>query len=432
MTMTRRQFTKSLGAGIVLLPFLNSPLRAATTAAPRRLIIITSLGTNNTLWTPKSAPGQALQLQTMTQPLSTVADNILMVDGLSMVNPTEGHTTPQTLTGKTFDNAYGPSTMSVDAYIAAKLGAQTKLPSLLLGWQAKNESQFWANGTRVPPNDSPINAWQTAFGGSATTAPTTSSGTKLPRTSILNLVTSQIKSLQNTLGSAAKQRLDNHLTSISELEQNLSAPLSGSCTPPAQPTLSGDPEADTNTDAVAQAHQSLAVAALSCDVTRIIGMQWGVSNQQYLGVPNVMGDEHSFVHSGSGFYPQLMAAEEYLCTWFANLVTALKKTPDPLASGSSLLDNTLVMWTRDISDGPDHKQYSMPYILAGATGYLKTQMGGNYFTYGGSDPSNTTGRPHQRLLLNLCDWMGVSDYTNFGTVSTLGAGDQQPLTDLKV
>jgi hypothetical protein len=173
------------------------------------------------------------------------------------------------------------------------------------------------------------------------------------------------------------------------------------------------------------------VAALQCDATRVVGMQFGVSNRQYLGVPGVMVDEHSMVHSADVGLAGLQAAEAYLCQWFAKLVTTLGQTPDPMTPGSSLLDNTFILWTRDIGDGPDHKQFSMPYVLAGAKGYLKTQAGGVYRTYGGVDATNVTGAPHQRLLLNLCEWMGITTYTDFGDVAKLAPADQQPLADLK-
>lgn len=432
--MSRRTFAQSLGAGIFLLPFL-SPKAWATnqklTGAPKRVIIITSLGTDYSLWRPQSQVGQPLILPPSLQPLSAIADRIVLADGLSFPNPSEGHSTPQTLSGFTFANGYGPNASSVDQYLAAKIGTTTKLPSLLLGWQAKNEGQFWQGGRRLTPLDTPSDAWQLAFS-SAAPAATTTTPSSVPNQKIWDLISAQLTDLEKTLGNDAKARLNDHLASLAALEKNASGGgLVAGCALPTEPTLGGaDADADPSSDVVSNAHIDLITAALACDVTRVVGMQWGVSNRQYIA-GTVADDEHSAVHSGQYGQQKLVGAEAYLCTWFAKLVTTLANTADPMASGSTLLDNTLILWTRDIGDGPTHMQYSMPYVLAGGTGYLKTSKGGAYYNYGGDNASRTVGKPHQRLLLNLCEFMGIASATDFGTVSKLAAGDQSPLQDLK-
>lgn len=435
MSMSRREFAKALGAGIALLPFVSLKAFAAPqklTTTPKRVVIITSLGTNYSLWRPLSAAGAPLSLPASLQPLAAVADRLILADGLSFPNPSEGHSTPQTLSGFTFANGYGPNASSVDQYLAAKVGAGNKLPSLLLGWQAKNEGQFWQGGRRLTPLDTPSDAWQVAFSGAATAGTSTSAST-LPRQRIWDLVAAQLGDVQKSLGTDARARLNDHLTSLAALEKNaMGGTLAAGCSAPSQPSLGGvDPEADTSTDAVVGAQIDLITATLACDVTRVVGMQWGVSNRQYIAA-GVQDDEHSAVHSGQYGQDKLIKAEAYLSTWFAKLVTSLAAMPDPMDPGHTLLDNTIILWTRDIGDGPTHTQYSMPYVMAGGTGYLKTAQGGVYHAFGGDNASLTVGKPHQRLLLNLCEFMGVPLATDFGTVSKLAAADQGPLQEIKV
>lgn len=439
MSMSRRDFAKRLGAGIFLLPFISTKAFAASqklTSTPKRVIIITSLGTVHSLWKPVSAPGKPLILPASLQPLSSIADRIVLADGLSFPNPSEGHSTPQTLSGFTFSNGYGPNASSVDQYLAGKLGQATKLPSLLVGWQAKNEGQFWQGGRRLTPLDTPSDAWQVAFANAAA-APKAPSATgtqeaEVPRQRIWDLVAAQLGDVQKTLGKDAKARLNDHLTSLAALEKSASGASLAACTAPLEPTLNGaDAQADGSSDVVTDAQVDLIVAALACDVTRVVGMQWGVSNRQYIA-GDVDDDEHSAVHSGQWGEAKLIKAEAYLSAWYAKLVTRLAAMPDPMDPGHTLLDNTLILWTRDIGDGPTHMQYSMPYVLAGGTGYLKTQAGGSYYNYGGDNATQTVGKPHQRLLLNLCEFMGVPSATDFGTVAKLAAGEQSPLQDLKV
>ena len=81
-------------------------------------------------------------------------------------------------------------------------------------------------------------------------------------------------------------------------------------------------------------------------------------------------------------------------------------------------------------------------ILAGGTGYLNTRPGGAYYNYGGYDawpgsdkiPKLSTeqvrGAPHQRLLLNLIAYMGITKPETFGTVSALDGAQRRPLQEI--
>jgi hypothetical protein len=101
------------------------------------------------------------------------------------------------------------------------------------------------------------------------------------------------------------------------------------------------------------------------------------------------------------------------------MVTALATTPDPLDSTKMLLDNTLVLWARDMGDASAHDQKSMRFVLAGGNGgYLKTAKGGRYI--------KSTER-HERILLNCCEALGVSDYSGFGDPK---CPNKSPLTDI--
>jgi len=99
--------------------------------------------------------------------------------------------------------------------------------------------------------------------------------------------------------------------------------------------------------------------------------------------------------------------EAYLATQFVSIINALKAVPDPLGTGGqTLFDNTLLVWARDMGDAQNHNQQSMRFVLASGTGgYLKTASGGRYVA--------STER-HERILLNACEAMGVTEYTGFG------------------
>lgn len=441
--MDRRHFAKHLAAAAVLAPFapLLAPRRvraAATGAAPRRLVVVVSLGADNILWKPTQAPGQRLALPNILAPLAPIADQLVLADGLSFANPLEGHSTPQTLTGFTFANGYGPSCNSVDQVIAGQVGRGQRSPSLLLGWQANGESQFWSAGRRLTTLDNPSEAWQSAFGGLG--APPAVGATDVAAGGVANvrrdetwaLVRKQAERMAAQLTGDERARLQSHVNSMASLlARGSAAAAPQGCAVPATPALNGaDPKADANQVLVSAAHAGLIPAALACDVTRVVGMQFGTSNRLFLG-GSVNDDEHSAVHSGADYRPKLIASEQAVATWVAQLAQSLAATADPLAPGSTLLDNTLIVWARDMGDGPSHTQFSLPYALVGAGSYLGKQPGGRYINFGGDDASRTVGSAHQRLLLNLIDYMGAGNGQDFGTVSALAAAERTPLAQLR-
>ena len=145
-----------------------------------------------------------------------------------------------------------------------------------------------------------------------------------------------------------------------------------------------NPANASSTAAVGQLQMQLIPSLFACDVTRVVGMQWGTTSTQTITTSVNTSDEHGNWHSGSDTETARVAQENLLCTAMANMITSMKQTPDPLVSGTSILDNTLVLWVRDIGNAPDHTQNLNPVLMAGATGYLKYNgAGGTYYNLAG-------------------------------------------------
>ncbi len=427
--LSRRQIIRSAGASLLLAPFLNGALRreAKATANPvKRLLVFCSMGTYPPLWTPQVSGETISSWSAMTQPLSAAADNIVLVEGMPTGNPNDGHGASDSLTGQGYGyyavNNVPVIKTSVDQFVANSLvagGVNRPIASLLLGANT-NESggftQFYGgpNGANLPTISSPLSAYSTVFGAAMPTGSTTSADTLLKRRkSILDTITGEITGLQATLGSNEKAKLDAHLDSIRQLENKLAGSSSaGACTKPTAPGDDSTFQYMGGMDAMAAniVHQQIITSAFACDITRVACLEYG--NDQKLMV-NAMGipydDQHGgFIHSGASTnYANLVLFEAYLATQFVNIINALKAVPDPLGSnGQTLFDNTLMFWARDMGDAQNHNQQSMRFVLAsGNGGYLKTATGGRYVS--------STER-HERLLLNVCEAMGVTSYTGFG------------------
>jgi hypothetical protein len=461
---TRRQFVGSVGASLLLAPFINMGLRREARAAnkSKRLLIFCTMGTYPPLWTPTVSGESINSWSAMTQPLSAVASNVVLVEGMPSGNPSDGHGSSDSLTGQGF-GYYGQGVVkiSVDQFIANQLvkqGVNRPISSLLLGASTNSSSgvtQFYggANGGNLPTIGSPLSAYTTVFGSAASSSSSSSgtggmsgtggssgSGTSAAmalynrRKSILDNITGEINTLESTLGSNEKAKLDAHLDSIRQLENKLqqtsgigTGGSSGSgsggssggggggpvkCTPPNKPGADSTFQYMNDMDALAAnlIHQQIIVSAFACDITRVACLEYG--NDQKLMV-NTSGlpydDQHGgFIHSGaSSNYANLVKFEAYLATQFANIINALKAVPDPLgSSGQTLFDNTLMLWARDMGDAQNHNQQSMRFVLAsGNGGYLKTASGGRYVK---------SSERHERILLNACEAMGITSYAGFG------------------
>lgn len=429
---TRRQFVGSVGAGLLLAPFINLGLSRKAQAASRqskRLLVFCTMGTYPPLWTPTVNGSTITAWSAMTQPLSAVANNVVLVEGMPSGNPNDGHGSSDSLTGQGFGyyavNNVPVIKISVDQFVAKNMVAQginRPIASLLLGANCNENggySQFYggSNGSNLQTIGSPLSAFNTVFG-TALPSGTSASALLARRKSILDTVSAEIKGLEGTLGSNEKAKLDAHLDSIQQLENKLNASTSSGsvCTKPATPGADSTFQYMADMDALAAnlIHQQIIVSAFACDITRVACLEYGNDQKLMVNAPSSFGlpydDQHGgYIHSGAASnYANLVKFEAYLATQFVNLIKALQAVADPLdATGqSTLFDNTLVVWARDMGDAQNHNQQSMRFVLAsGNNGYLSLANGGRYV--------KSTER-HERILLNVCDAFGITNFTGFG------------------
>jgi hypothetical protein len=441
---SRRQFVGSVGAGLLLAPFIDLGLnlgarrqaRAAAANQSSRVLLFCTMGTNPSLWSPVVSGESITTWSAMTAPLQAAADSIVLVEGMPSGNVNDGHGAPDSLTGQGF-GYYGQGVVkiSVDQFIASNLvaaGITRPIASLLLGANTNEnggQTQFYggAGGTNLPTIGSPLSAYTTAFGKALPT------GTSAPqllarRQSILDLITSEITSVQGTLGSHEKAKLDAHLDSIRQLENKLTQSMSSGsgCMAPTTPGADSAFQYMNDLDALAAnvIHQSIIASAFACDITRVACLEYGNDQHLMVNTPGIAYDDQhgGYIHSGaaSGF-ANLVKFEAYLCTQFVALINALKGFQDPIDPSKTLFDTTLMVWCRDMGDAVNHNQQSMRFVLAGGSaGYLKTAAGGRYVK---------SAERHERVLLNVCEAMGITSYKGFGDPGLTGAS-KAPLPDL--
>jgi hypothetical protein len=187
------------------------------------------------------------------------------------------------------------------------------------------------------------------------------------RTSVLDVVADDTKRLEQKLGARDKQRLDEHLTHINEIERRLKV-AQGACTSPTRPTdpFKGEP-------AVVDKHNvmtDILVAALRCDLTRVftIAFTTGASLMQMNGAGAINGSGAHQLHDAchAGERDIIIAFTKLNLSAYATLLDKL--TADKDVNDQTLLDSSCILGTSEYGEGYTHSNLETPVIMAGKAG----------------------------------------------------------------
>lgn len=430
--MRRRTFLTALGAS-ALTPLLSrtAPLgrsraRAQSAAAPvKRLLIFFSPNgvVPSFYWPSGEGSNFSFAAGSVLEPVMSFSPRLVILNGVDFkgVSNHEGGMEAMLTGGGADTSTQG---QSVDQFIASRLPSDTPFPSLELSV----ETDAWGGGvqtrmlyapghTFVSPDQDPVSVYKRLFG-AADATPGQVDAALRKKLSVLDVLRHEIAGLKSRVGTEEHQKLDAHLDALRRMENGLTGVTmtSGCAAPPAPKQV--DPNAHENFAAITKSQIDLAVTALSCGMTRVATLQLshtvGPHVFSWLGLSE---GHHTLSHSddsntmGVGEY---VKAERWIAEQFNYLLTSLDALPEPSGDGT-LLDNTLVVWARELSDGRLHNCESVPFVLAGAKGWLQP---GRYL--------KLDGEPHQKLLVSICQALGV-DTDTFGN-ATLGMGPLSGLT----
>ncbi|MEE2902440.1 MAG: DUF1552 domain-containing protein [Myxococcota bacterium] len=417
----RRNFLKGLSGAFLGLPALTRSGFAQTQPVAKRLVIFFSPnGTSHQYWRPT---GTETNFQfgagSILEPLSSHKSDLLVLDGIDFHNATnhEGGMAAM-LTG-----GGGTSTMtggaSVDQYVAAAVGQQSRFSSLEFGvhtsaWGGSTQTRmsYSTSGQMVPPDDNPDSCFRRLFGN---VSQTDSERTRIMmrKQSIIDLVRGEVEDLKSRLGQIETNKLNLHLEAIRDMELNLNTsnetPTTGCSVPMINSTAH---TANDSFPDVGRAQMDMLVAALACDMTKVASIQWSHTVSptvfSWLGISE---GHHALSHirdSNVAGIQDFVATERWFAQQFAYLIDRLKTLPEPGGTGT-MLENSVVIWTKEMGDPRMHDCLSVPFVIAGqGNGYFST---GRYLQYDHA--------PHQKLLVSLCQSMGLNNPTfgepSFGT-----------------
>jgi hypothetical protein len=284
---------------------------------------------------------------------------------------------------------------SLDQHIATHIAGNTPFRTLTLSATPSTDIAqghiSWRGAGQVETVDrDPAKLFTRLF--MRSTGPTTDPAAerlRLRKSSVLDYVLEDAKRLNQRLGAADKQRLDQYLTSISELQKQMTGggAAAAACKVPATPTAKGDWHTK------AKQFIDMAVIALSCDLSRVVTLQWsdswGVNYNGYtigagkeaLGtwsdhfISHKLGDADratdldglDATEARRIADARVVMTSRFKVRRFAYLVNALKAVSTPTGT---LLDDTLALYTSENGDGDSHSRDNMGFLIAGGVGKL--------------------------------------------------------------
>ncbi|MCA9637866.1 MAG: DUF1552 domain-containing protein [Myxococcales bacterium] len=429
-TLRRRDLLRSLGIGLVAAPFVDllarpRASRAAGGATALRLVVFFSPnGTVPGHWTPEGGEADfTFPAGSILEPLTPVRDHLTIVGGLDFFgadNHEGGMAAMLTAKGGAGHESAG---MSLDQFVAKELGASTRFASLELGvqtsaWGGNTQTRmsYSAPGQFVTPDDDPAHVYARLFG-DFSGGDEAAAKLKARRKRVVDLLVDEARDLRGRLGAEERPKLEAHLEALAQVEKGLAGGGLGCALPDAPAALS--PYDNDAFPDVGKVQMDLLLTALACDMTRVASIQF--SHTVSPMVPSWLGiaeGHHSLSHiddSNVAGVGQFVAAERWFAEQFAYLVDKLAATPEPGGEGS-MLDNSLVLWAKEMGDSRAHVCKGVPFVLAGgAGGYLAP---GRYLQY--------PGESHGRLLVSICQAMGLTNESfgdpAFGTGPLAGLG----------
>jgi hypothetical protein len=416
------------------LPFLEAMLpRRAHAAEPavgspnRLLVFYVPNGFHMPAWTPTSV-GSGYELPPTMASLTPYQSELLVLSGLDNVAAIDivpgdhARGTGSFLTCMPIFETEGADILngtSVDQRIAQAVGTATKFPSLELGSEggkstgvcdpeyscAYTRNIAWSSPTTpVPKEINPREAFDRLFAGyDASLTAEQVAKRRLLKMSILDFVLEDAKALRKEVGQKDRQKLEEYMTSVYELEKqiesfdNMSECIVGPKPPPAQ-----------NIQDHVRMMLDIMVLAFQCDLTRVATYMLGnAGSSRVYGFLDIGTEHHYLSHHGNNLIKQ--AKLQTINTWeVEQLAYLLGKLQGVQEASGTLLDNSMVFFSSEIEDGNAHGHRNLPVILAGrGAGAISP---GRHIQYAGEQPIAD-------LYISMMNAMGVDDQT-FGMNGT--------------
>lgn len=420
--LSRRTLLRCAGVSLAL-PLLEAmALKAQTAATPRRMFAIcNNLGLLPGEFFP-TGTGPGYTPSNYLKILEPYRSDLTVFSGVSHPNVDGGHpsdisflTAAPHPASSSFRN-----TISLDQYIAERIGSQTRFPSLTLSVNTGFRSLSWSgSGVAIPPEQSAANVFRQMFiQGTAQEVEAKISELNSGR-SILDAVSDQARRLEQNVSARDRARLDQYFTSVRELESRLLASQGWERKP--KPVVKEPEPQDLTNPAqymakVAQMY-SLVRLAFETDSTRAVTLMLDSVSSPVLQIRGATINDgyHNLSHHGKS--EDKLAQLRLIDTWHMRLLADLfKGLQSTRENAETLLDRSMVLYGSNLGDANAHSTSNMPTLLAGGgfrhAGHLAFDRERNY--------------PLPNLFVSMLQRMGIETDRFASSTGTMSGLDLKP------
>lgn len=392
LRMDRRAFLKGIGGAALALPVLEAMGAEVTAQIPRRFCAIytangmslpkTENGIDEWSWFPTAESNGEFVFGKSTEPLAPFRKHLSFMGGLH--HPSGPKADPHTcsdmwLTGAPLHNPKPGTynTAGLDQVIALHTKQYCRQPSLVMSIDAgtgflsrTGTISYNLEGRPIPAENNPRRIFNRLFRGDRTSLQAERENLQR-RIKLVDAVVGSARSLDQQLGKSDRERMDQYLTSLNELESRLIASEKWIDVP-----LKKQDYTHLNLDATSEGEPAefyrnmfdLIALAFDADITRSVAFM--LNREDGMGIsdtfPLKLGlskTHHNLSHAtDKEGQMQFGKYDLFLSQQVAHFLTQLTAYKD---RDGSVLDNTIVMFGSGAST--THNPRNLPTLLAGGT-----------------------------------------------------------------
>ncbi|MCM8533709.1 MAG: DUF1552 domain-containing protein [Lentisphaeraceae bacterium] len=424
--LKRRTFLKGLGVSCAL-PFLESMGKDANknpNTAKRCVFSYVPNGVSmpneknasfkDWSWFPHGE-GKNFEFTKVQEPLKPYRDKLLYIGGLSHPRSRHilGHAAGDTwLTGGDISGSEYKNSISIDQVAASVIGKQTRFSSLALscdggvGYKSRvSTCSFNDAGKAVPTESNPREIFERYFSQNDAKSKTLRKKRLHQGKKIVDLVMEDAKDLSRRLGKQDHQKMDEYLSSVSEIEGNIKRTEEWLDIPMKKVDINHinfSVKQSAPKDYIRTMYDLIALA-FEADITRVAtymiaredGMGFG---DKFPVITFGYKGHHAISHDKSkGGYERWARYDRFLTEQFAYFVGKLSKIKD---ENGSILDSTMAMHGSACSSTHNARNY--PIVIAG--GQKLGLAGGQYLKFDEKTPLSN-------MYLTMLHSLGVNRKT---------------------
>ena len=428
-SFSRRHFFRGLGACIAL-PAFSSLAHGASRSAPTRMAVVyVPNGIIPSAFWPAGEAAGAFALSPTLAPLANVQRQLQIISGLNDLSAEAGpdgagdhaRASGTFLTGVRIKKTAGSDIhagVSIDQVVANQIGHLTRFSSLELTCDAVRKSgdcdsgyacayeynlAWRSHNQPLSPEHNPRFVFERLFGsGSPRERVGNLKRRQAEQKSILDFVLDDARSVNAKLDGRDKQKLDQYLTSVREIETRIENSTRLKVKNPEIDAPAGIP--DSYEEHVALMFDMLALA-FQTDSTRVATLLVSRegSNRSFADI-GIASGHHDLTHHKNS--PEIIEKVKLIDRWYmtryARFLEKLQNTED--VDGKSLLDHSMILYGSGNADGNRHTHEDLPIVLAGGGGGA---LKAGRFVKAGSVPITN-------LFLTMADAMGTRGVQSHG------------------